>query len=63
MQNVEFKLDLIQQNAKFFLEVHDAQKSNALEWVIVILITFECGLMMLDMSGKGEDLISLISFF
>ncbi|KAL3794987.1 hypothetical protein ACHAW5_002156 [Stephanodiscus triporus] len=62
-QNVEFKLDLIQQNAKFFLEVHDAQKSNALEWVIVILITFECGLMMLDMSGKGEALISLISFF
>jgi uncharacterized Rmd1/YagE family protein len=62
MQNVEFKLDLIQQNAKFFLEVLHAQKSNALEWVIIVLISFECGLMMLDMSGKGKDLFSVWSF-
>lgn len=63
-RNVEFKLDLIQQNAKFFLEVIQDQKSNALEWVIVILISFECGLMMLDMSGKGGDLMAVwTSFF
>ena len=63
-RNVEFKLDLIQQNAKFFLEVIQDQKSNALEWVIVILISFECGLMMLDMSGKGGDIMAVwTSFF
>lgn len=63
IQNVEMKLDLIQQNAKFFIEVLDSQKSNALEWVIIVLISFECGLMMLDMSGKGGDLFAVLSFF
>jgi uncharacterized Rmd1/YagE family protein len=60
---VEFKLDLIQQNAKFFLEVLHAQKSNALEWVIIVLISFECGLMILDMSGLGTELRSAWPFF
>ena len=63
IQNVEMKLDLIQQNAKFFIEVLDSQKSNALEWVIIVLISFECGLMMLDMSGKGGDLFAVLSCF
>jgi uncharacterized Rmd1/YagE family protein len=51
--DIEFKLDLIQQNAKFFLEVLQSQKSNTLEWIIIVLITFECGLMCMEMSGVG----------
>jgi len=57
-QLVELKLSMIQQNAKFFLEVMSAQKSNTLEWVIIVLISFECALMILDMSGWGEQLLS-----
>ena len=52
---IEFKLNLIQQNAKFFLEVLQSQKSNSLEWIIVWLIALESALMCIDMSGKGED--------
>lgn len=62
-RNVEFKLDLIQQNAKFFLEVLHAQKSNTLEWVIIVLISFECVLMIMDMSGWGTKMFSGWSFF
>jgi uncharacterized Rmd1/YagE family protein len=52
--HIEFKLDLIQNNAKFFLEVLENKKTNTLEWIIIVLISFECMLMMLDMSGLGE---------
>ena len=57
-QDIEFKLNLIQQNSKFFLEVLHAQKSNTLEWVIIVLIGFECVLMILDMSGAGAHILS-----
>ena len=57
-KDIEFKLNLIQQNSKFFLEVLHAQKSNTLEWVIIVLIGFECVLMILDMSGAGANLLS-----
>ncbi len=53
-QNIEFKLNLIQKNAKFFLEVLHHQKSNNLEWIIVVLILLECVLMIVEMSGTGE---------
>jgi hypothetical protein len=62
-QHIEFKLDLIQQNAKFFLEVLHAQKSNTLEWVIIVLISFECVLMCLDMSGIGAKFFSDFAYF
>jgi uncharacterized Rmd1/YagE family protein len=52
---IEFKLNLIQQNAKFFLEMLQDKKSNFLEWTIVVLICFECVLMCVEMSGKGEE--------
>ena len=52
-EHIEFKLNLIQQNAKFFLEVMAENKSNTLEWIIIILILFECILMCLEMSGAG----------
>jgi hypothetical protein len=63
LQHIEFKLDLIQQNAKFFLEVLHAQKSNTLEWVIIVLISFECVLMCLDMSGIGAKFFSDFAYF
>ena len=52
-EHIEFKLNLIQQNAKFFLEVMAHQKSNSLEWIIIVLIMFECVLMCMEMSGAG----------
>ena len=57
-ENIEFKLNLIQQNAKFFLEILQDQKSTSLEWIIIVLIAFECALMCLEMSGVGEVLFS-----
>jgi uncharacterized Rmd1/YagE family protein len=53
-EHIEFKLNLIQQNAKFFLEVLANQKSNSLEWIIIVLIMFECVLMCMEMSGAGS---------
>ena len=56
--HVTFKLNLIQQNAKFFLDILHNQKSNTLEWIIIVLIGFECALMCLDMSGLGTMLMA-----
>lgn len=57
-ENIEFKLNTIQSNAKFFLEVLAHQKSTSLEWIIVVLIAFESALMILEMSGQGEKIFS-----
>jgi uncharacterized Rmd1/YagE family protein len=59
-ENIEFKLNLIQQNAKFFLEMLNEKKSNSLEWTIIVLISFECMLMIMDMSGLGPTLLKAI---
>jgi uncharacterized Rmd1/YagE family protein len=58
---IEFKLSLIQDNAKFFLEVLQSQKSNNLEWIIVFLIMVECILMCVEMSGMSEATVKAIS--
>lgn len=60
-EQIEFKLNLIQQNAKFFLEVLQSQKSNSLEWIIVVLIGLECVIMCIDMSGMGQTLFQYMS--
>ncbi len=60
-EHIEFKLNLIQQNAKFFLEVMAHQKSNSLEWIIIVLISFECILMCMDMSGAGPVVFEYFS--
>lgn len=60
-ENMEFKLNLIQTNAKFFLEVLHHQKSNNLEWIIVALILAECILMCVEMSGMGGTLFQAVS--
>ncbi|ETI37420.1 hypothetical protein F441_16407 [Phytophthora nicotianae CJ01A1] len=43
-QNLNFKLELIQHNTKFFLEVLDSHKGERLEWYIIILISVELGI-------------------
>lgn len=60
-EHIEFKLNLIQQNAKFFLEVMAHQKSNSLEWIIIVLIMFECVLMCMEMSGAGPAFFEYIN--
>ena len=60
-KDIEFKLNLIQENAKFFLEVLHNQKSNTLEWIIIVLILFECILMCLEMSGLGPEFFQTVS--
>jgi uncharacterized Rmd1/YagE family protein len=57
---IEYKLSLIQDNAKFFLDVLQSQKSNSLEWIIVILISAECVLMCVEMSGCGAVIVASI---
>mmetsp|Transcript_41860 Transcript_41860/g.53927 ORF Transcript_41860/g.53927 Transcript_41860/m.53927 type:complete len:466 (+) Transcript_41860:126-1523(+) len=46
--NLKYKLNLIQDNTKFFLEIMHNQKSNMLEWIIIVLISAECVLMVMD---------------
>lgn len=60
-EHIEFKLNLIQQNAKFFIEVLENQKSNTLEWIIIVLIMFECVLMCMEMSGFGPAFFEALS--
>jgi uncharacterized Rmd1/YagE family protein len=62
-EHIEFKLNLIQQNAKFFLDVLSQQKSNTLEWIIIVLIMFECVLSCAEMSGAGEHFFALMRTF
>ncbi len=38
---VEHKINHVQSNTKFFLEILNHQKSNKLEWIIIILIAAE----------------------
>jgi len=56
--DLEFKLNLIQNNAKFFLEMNAEQKSSRSELVIIALIAVECVLMVADMSGAGTRIFS-----
>lgn len=58
--HIEVKLEMISNNAKFFLEILHNQKSNTLEWIIIVLISFECVLMCLEMSGVGSQLFANI---
>jgi len=62
-EDIEFKLNLIQQNTKFFLGALDTENSNALEWIIIVLISFECILMILEMSGVGPTLFRSMKMF
>eukprot|EP01084_Bolivina_argentea_P040487 74824_1 len=48
-KNLEFVLQLIQHNTKFFLEILHNQKSDKLEWIIIILISLEICVSLTDM--------------
>jgi uncharacterized Rmd1/YagE family protein len=61
--HIEFKLNLVQQNAKFFVEVLQSQKGQTLEWIIVALIGVECSLMIVEMSGLGERWLTSLAQF
>mmetsp|Transcript_13605 Transcript_13605/g.26918 ORF Transcript_13605/g.26918 Transcript_13605/m.26918 type:complete len:309 (+) Transcript_13605:338-1264(+) len=39
--NLKYKLELIQDNTKFFIEIAHANHSNFLEWIIIVLIAAE----------------------
>lgn len=62
-EHIEFKLNLIEQNAKFFLEVLTHNKSTSQEWIIIVLIAFEATLMCLEMSGYGPTFFSYLNIF
>jgi len=46
---VEHKITHVQSNTKFFLEVLNHQKSNKLEWIIIVLIAAEIVLSCIDL--------------
>ena len=60
-KNLEFKLNLIQHNTRFFIEILHNQKSDKLEWIIIVLIGFESVLMIMDMSGVGEKVFGFLN--
>jgi len=49
--NMQYKLELVQENTKFFLEVQQHQNSGRLEWIIIILIAME---LLLGLYGHVE---------
>lgn len=40
-ESLDFKLNIIQHNVRFFLEILQNRKSDTLEWIIILLITGE----------------------
>ena len=59
--NLKYKLNLIQENTKFFLEIMHNQKSNMLEWVIIVLISAEIVVCSMDLCDiKPTWIIHLI---
>ncbi|PSC70381.1 DUF155 family [Micractinium conductrix] len=52
-KTLESKLNLIQDNLKYFLEILQNRKSDTLEWIIIILIGAEICLSLYDLFSKG----------
>lgn len=48
---LDMKLNLIQDNLKYFLEILQARKSDALEWTIIILIGVEICLSLYELGS------------
>jgi len=51
-QDLDYKLNLIQTQVKFYLEILQNRKSDALEWIIIVLISLEICVSLYDMSDK-----------
>jgi len=49
-ETIDLKLNIIQNNVKFFLEVLQNRKSDTLEWIIIVLISLEIAVALYDMS-------------
>lgn len=51
-ETLNMKLNLVQDNLKYFLEILQNRKSDALEWTIIVLIAVEIGLSLYELLGK-----------
>merc|ERR1712216_830550 len=51
-QDLDYKLNLIQTQVKFYLEILQNRKSDALEWIIIVLISLEICVSLYDMADK-----------
>jgi uncharacterized Rmd1/YagE family protein len=54
-KTLESKLNLIQDNLKYFLEILQNRKSDTLEWIIIILIGAEICLSLYDLISKASS--------
>ena len=50
--HLDYKLNLIQTQVKFYLEILQNRKSDTLEWIIIVLISMEICVSLYDMSTK-----------
>jgi len=55
-QDLDYKLNLIQTQVKFYLEILQNRKSDFLEWTIIVLIALEICVSLYDMSDKLPSL-------
>jgi len=51
-KTLDMKLNLIQDNLKYFLEILQARKSDSLEWTIIILIGAEICLSLYELGSR-----------
>jgi len=54
-QRLSLKLELMQQNVKYFLEILQNRKSNTLEWIIIVLIAGEIMLCLYDIYERRAE--------
>ena len=50
--HLDYKLNLIQTQSKFYLEILQNRKSDTLEWIIIVLISMEICVSLYDMYSK-----------
>ena len=50
--HLAYKLNLIQTQSKFYLEILQNRKSDTLEWIIILLISMEICVSLYDMYSK-----------
>ena len=52
-KDLSLKLDIVKEDARFFLEVLHTEKSTKLEWTIIWLIAIEIGIGLAGLSMGG----------
>lgn len=57
LPHTRYKLTIIQENTKFFLEVMHNQKSNKLEWIIIVLLSAEIVVMSMDLLDVSSRML------